>query len=136
MVCIYCGHDTQVINSRLQKRLNQTWRRRKCPNCLAVFSTHEVTSYEDSWRVKTATGSLTPFLRYKLFLSLHKSCEHRPGSVEDAAALTNTVISLLRHQTDKGLLEPTNIVITTYEVLKNFDKAASVHYQAFHPVRN
>jgi transcriptional regulator NrdR family protein len=75
---------------------------------------------------------LTPFLKDRLFLSLHKSCEHRKQSIEDASALTDTVVSLLRSQAAKGLLETTNIAITAYEVLKNFDKAAAVHYQAFH----
>ena len=132
MVCLYCGSETQVINSRLQKRQNQTWRRRRCLNCQAVFSTHESASYEDSWRVKAPDGSLKPFLRNKLFLSLHKSCEHRPKSVEDATSLTHTVISLLRPQTANGLLEPANIILTAQEVLKNFDASAAVHYEAFH----
>ena len=133
MVCIYCSDETRVINSRHQKRLNQVWRRRKCDNCLAVFSTHEAASYEDSWRVQAADASLRPFLRNKLFLSLHKSCEHRKRSVEDATGLTSTVISLLGHQTDAGLLEASSIAITAHEVLQNFDKAAAVHYLAFHP---
>jgi len=133
MVCIYCGNETQVINSRLQKRLNQTWRRRKCVDCHAVFSTHEGASYEDSWRVQTSDDKLRPFLRNKLFLSLHKSCEHRGKSVEDATSLTNTVIALLGHQADAGLIEASSIALTAHEVLQNFDKAAAVHYLAFHP---
>jgi transcriptional regulator NrdR family protein len=133
MVCIYCNAETQVVNSRPQKRLNQVWRRRKCLHCHALFSTQEKVSYQDSWRVKTTAGALTPFLKNKLFLSLHKSCGHRKQSIEDATALTDTVISLLRTQTSQGLLETTDIAFTAYEVLNNFDKAAAVHYQAFHP---
>ena len=133
MVCIYCGSGTQVVNSRLQKRLNHVWRRRRCVECGAVFSTHEMPAYEDSWRVKTPEGALMPFQRDKLFLSLYKSCEHRPGAAEDAGGLTATVIGLLRHQDDKGLFEAENISLTAWEVLNNFDKAAAVHYQAFHP---
>lgn len=133
MVCIYCGGDTQVVNSRHQKRLNQVWRRRHCLSCEATFSTHELTAYNDVWRVKTEKGHLVPFHRNKLFLSLYKACEHRKHAIEDTTALVDTVLALLRTQTDKGLLEPTNIVITVQEVLNNFDKAAAVHYQAFHP---
>jgi transcriptional repressor NrdR len=132
MVCTYCGGDTQVTNSRHQKRLNQVWRRRHCLNCGATFSTHEVAVYEGSWRVLTEKGSLTPFHRDKLFLSLHKSLEHRKRSVEDATGITNTVISLLLSQADKGVLEPTSIALTAHEVLKNFDNAAATHYAAFH----
>lgn len=133
MVCIYCGHDTQVTNSRPQKRLNQVWRRRHCPNCSATFSTEERTVYDEVWRVKTETGALAPFRQNKLLLSLYKSLEHRTHALEDATALVNTIIGLLRTQTEHGLLEATNISITASEVLNNFDKAAAVHYQAFHP---
>jgi len=99
-----------------------------------VFSTHERASYEDGWRVEAANGSLTPFLKNKLFLSLHTSCAHRTQAIEDATALTNTVISLLRTQNSQGLIEANSIVLTIQEVLNNFDKAAAVHYQAFHPL--
>jgi transcriptional regulator NrdR family protein len=132
MVCTYCGGETQVTNSRHQKRLNQVWRRRHCLSCGATFSTHEAAVYEDSWRVLDARGHMHPFLRNKLFLSLHKSLEHRKRSVEDATGITNTVVSLLLSQADKGVLEPNSIALTAYEVLGNFDKAASTHYAAFH----
>jgi len=73
MVCIYCSGDTQVINSRLQKRPNQVWRRRKCLECGATFTTHELAAYEGSWRVKSSSAGLQPFNKNKLFLSLYKS---------------------------------------------------------------
>lgn len=41
MVCIYCSGETQVINSRPQKRLNNIWRRRKCTACEGIFTTSE-----------------------------------------------------------------------------------------------
>jgi transcriptional regulator NrdR family protein len=132
MVCIYCSGETQVVNSRHQKRINQTWRRRKCQHCSAVFSTHERPAYEDSWRVRTASGELVPFLGDRLFLSLHKSCEHREHHIEDSRALSNTVISMLGNQAHQGLLETANIAHTAYQVLNSFDTAAAVHYGAFH----
>lgn len=132
MVCTYCGHDTQVVNSRHQKRLNQVWRRRKCTNCGAVFSTHEAADYEASWRVLDTNGSLHPFLRDKLLISLHKSLEHRPTAVADASGLLNTIVSLLRPLAAKGTLEASEIALTTREVLIKFDNAAATHYAAFH----
>lgn len=132
MVCVYCGSKTEVTNSRHQKRLNQVWRRRHCLNCGGIFTTHEMTAYEGSWRVQTASGSLQPFSRDKLLMSLHKSLEHRPTPVDDASGLTATVISLLSNQTDKGLLQAESIALTVQAVLQNFDKAAAVHYAAFH----
>jgi transcriptional regulator NrdR family protein len=132
MVCTYCGSKTEVVNSRHQKRLNQVWRRRHCLNCGAIFSTHEATSYEGSWRVQTATSGLQPFLRDKLLLSVHKSLEHRPDSTTDASAITATIVSQLGQLSDKGLITSKQIIKTVQETLDNFDKPAAVHYAAFH----
>jgi transcriptional regulator NrdR family protein len=132
MVCTYCGGKTEVTNSRHQKRVNQVWRRRHCLNCGATFSTHELTAYDSVWRVQTDETSLTPFNRQKLFVALYMACEHRPTALDDATALTTTVISLLQKHANHGLLENTDIALTSYEVLKNFDKAAAVYYEARH----
>ena len=134
MVCIYCSHGTSVVNSRLQRRVNQTWRRRKCQNCGATFTTHEAAAYEGSVAVKTVTGRLIPFTRDKLFVSLLKSCQHRSTAVNDASALTNTVISKLLPEVKDGFLPISSIIATAESVLKHFDKAAGVHYHAYHPV--
>lgn len=40
MTCPYCGSDTKVINSRPQE--DSVWRRRKCVDCKARFSTTEI----------------------------------------------------------------------------------------------
>lgn len=133
MVCIYCGQNTQVINSRLQKRANQIWRRRKCLKCGAVFSTHEHAVYEAAWRVKTSRSSLEPFVREKLFLSLYKSCSHRKTATYDAVALTDTVISGLGKQIRNGVIESETIAHEAMSILKRFDTPAAVHYKAFHP---
>jgi transcriptional regulator NrdR family protein len=100
--------------------------------CGAVFSTLEIADYEASWRVLDPKGSLHPFLRNKLLVSLHKSLEHRPKSIEDATGLVETVISLLRPLANRGTLEANQITITVQQVLTNFDNAAATHYAAFH----
>ena len=136
MVCIYCLSDTQVTNSRLQKRANQVWRRRKCVNCGATFSTQESAIYEGAWQVKDSMGRLTPFSRNKLLLSLYKSLEHREHALTEAEALMDTIIGkLLRGGgSQRGLLAPDSIIQTTYSTLQRFDTPASVSYLAFHPL--
>jgi len=131
--CIYCGGDTQVINSRHQKRLNRVWRRRKCLECDAIFSTGESADYAAAWRVRTATGKLRPFSRNQLLLSLYKSLEHRKSALSDAEALLDTIISGLQPQVVQGALEIATIRDMTLLTLQNFDKPASVSYAAFHP---
>jgi len=130
MVCIFCGQNTQVINSRRQKRLNSTWRRRRCIACKNVFTTEEFADYSGSWQVRHGVGQLSAFDRDKLLLSLHRSCLHRKQALRDAQSLTNTIISSLNP--DQGMVEASSISSLCKKTLKRFDKAAFSHYDAFH----
>lgn len=132
MVCLQCQQKTQVINSRPQLRNNQQWRRRQCTVCGSIFSTVESADYSALWAVKGPLKPLIPFKRDKLLLSLHQSLEHRPKSLDDAAALTDTVINNLRSLATGGLLTTKQITQTAQVALNRFDKSASVHYQAMH----
>ena len=68
-------------------------------------------------------------------MSVYDSLKHRKTALEDATGLTDTVISkLLPHMKD-AVLDKSLIIITTTTILKRFDKAASTHYKAFHPVK-
>jgi transcriptional regulator NrdR family protein len=99
-----------------------------------VWSTIEAVDYPQALTVQKK-GSLEPFVRERLFISLYDSCKHRPQALEDARALTQTVISKLLPQVQNATL-PREIIITTVgAVLKNFDHAAHVHYTAYHPSR-
>ena len=132
MVCVQCGQKTQVINSRPQVRNNQVWRRRQCLTCKTVFSTIEAADYAAVWAVKSPSKPLQPFSRDKLYLSLHRSCQHRDTAISDAAALAETVIKKLAGEVRDGTLSSKTIVRTAVVALNRFDTAASVHYQAFH----
>ncbi|HUY85372.1 MAG TPA: hypothetical protein VMU97_02555, partial [Candidatus Dormibacteraeota bacterium] len=131
MVCVHCGDKTKVSNSRRQHKGNQVWRRRQCLQCGAVFSTTESVQYELAWAVRRG-NRLGPFQRDKLFLSLHRSCQHRKSALSDAKSLTETVIHKLRGRVTKGTLDSSDIALVAQVALNRFDKAASVHYQAFH----
>lgn len=132
MVCVYCGNETNVTNSRPQKRLNQVWRRRRCSSCRAIVTTIEAIDYAAAWRVKRANGRLYPFSRDKLFISLYNSLQHRKSAIDDAAALTATVIRSLALVQARSTLEPAMIRSAVTTALNRFDKAAATHYEAFH----
>lgn len=112
--------------------MNQVWRRRKCTTCGVVFTTNEVTDYGGSIAVRDHSGTLSPFSRDKLLFSLHASLQHRKTATRDASSLTDTVISRVLAQSQHSVIEDRNIVNTAYLVLLRFDKAAAVHYEAFH----
>lgn len=132
MVCTYCGKDTRVINSRLQKRTNSIWRRRKCQGCLAVFSTAEHVDYEKSWVVQYISGPDSPFLRDKLLISIYKACQHRQTAMQDAIGLTNTIIGKVSADIHNGRLAVNSLAGTAHRVLARFDTPAAISYQAFH----
>jgi transcriptional repressor NrdR len=132
MVCIQCGGETAVTNSRHQKRLNQVWRRRHCKNCGSVFTTEESASYGGSWAVQGRSGVLSPFSRDKLLLSLHRSLQHRESALNDASALADTIIKKLSSSIKEGRLESQQVKQAVQVALNRFDKPASVHYAAFH----
>jgi transcriptional regulator NrdR family protein len=132
MVCVYCSEKTSVINSRLQKRNNTIWRRRQCKSCKSIFTTQEIAQYMAVWLVKAKNDTLSPFQRDRLFLSLYRSCQHRPNALTDAAGLVDTAISNLAGKGSHGVLEASTIKQVAQVALNRFDKAASTHYAAFH----
>jgi transcriptional repressor NrdR len=136
MVCVVCNGETRVINSRLQKRSNQVWRRRQCLVCNTVFTTGETVQYANVWRVKGTDDSYSLFSRDKLLISIYRSCQHRPTALADAAALTDTVISKLQPKSIDGILDAQTIVRITNVALNRFDQAASMHFEAFHKQAN
>jgi transcriptional repressor NrdR len=132
MVCIYCAGPTKVTNSRPQKRLLQTWRRRACTKCGAIFTTNEAIDLNGSMIVRHTDGSVTPFSRDKLFVSVLRAVGHRAQPLADAGALTATIIAKLLHSTTQAAVTPADIIKLVLSTLKNFDTAASVQYQAYH----
>lgn len=135
MVCIYCGSKTDVTNSRPQKRLNRTWRRRECRQCGAVFTTIEAAQLAEGLTVArdTPTTGLQPFVRDKLFVSIYASCQHRSEALEDAAALTDTIIGRLSDIQTGGIVASHALRELVHTTLARFDSASAVHYRAFHP---
>ena len=133
MVCIYCGAETSVINSRPQKRSNHIWRRRQCTDCTAVFTTSEAPDLSKCL-VVVRGKALQPFSRDKLFLSVHSSLKHRKTALTDASGLTDTILSRLYPHIASGTLPVLSIVATTLKTLKHFDTASATHYEAFHPL--
>jgi len=131
MKCVYCDEETKVINSRLQKKANQVWRRRNCTACGAIFTSIERVDTEQALSV-VKNDAHQPFSRDKLLFSIYDSLKHRKTAESDATALTATILGKLMKATDEATITRQKIVDLTYEVLNNFDNAAATHYQAFH----
>lgn len=135
MVCIYCHSETEVTNSRSKARNPSVWRRRACKSCDAQFTTLELPSYDSALTVQGQDKKhLYPFSRDKLLLSLHQALGHRKTALDDATALTGTVIGRLfqRKLFKKGVLGVNDLSVVAHEVLKRFDPLAAATYKAYH----
>lgn len=133
MVCIYCSGDTKVANSRLQKRTNRVWRRRRCLECGAVFSTEEQAVTDKSIVFKDS-NVLEPFSREKLLLSVYDTLRHRKTAVGDATALCDTIWSKAYLHITDGIILRDDLVRITAATLQRFDRAGATAYLAFHPI--
>ncbi len=133
MVCIYCGHETRVTNSRPQKRLSGTWRRHLCKQCGAIFTSLERADYQASWRYEDAESHIVPFDRDTLLVSVYEACKHRPDAVRDATALAETIIGkLLQDKGQRGLITRAWLIEVATQTLHAFDTVAGVYYAAYH----
>ncbi len=132
MVCIYCGGETYVTNSRKQKRSNQIWRRRQCKACHAVFTSHESIDLTSALMV-ASRGSTKPFITDMLFTEVLLALQDRKDFYVAGREVTSTVTSqLLKHSTHPVIQAPT-ISQVAAKVLKRLDKRAYLRYLAEHP---
>lgn len=132
MVCIYCGSETEVYNSRPQKRSNQVWRRRRCSRCQAAFTSLESVDYSNVIRVE-AQDAYRPFLTDLLYTEILLALSDRQNAYIEARELTNTIIKNLMQLPSHPLFKPHDISQTAAMVLERFDKRAWHRYAAEHP---
>lgn len=128
MVCIYCDAKTKTINSRLKKRSYSTWRRVSCPNCKAVMTTEENVDLSLAIRVQKKNGSLEPFSRDKLYLSIHHSLDHINTSKVLTSALVSTVINNILKDIKTPLVTTNTISEYTGRVISRFNAAGAIKY--------
>ena len=131
MVCPFCLHKkTNVYNSRAGRRLNQTWRRRECPNCKRQFTTHESAAPADILTLRDG-NKLTSFSHITLLLSILKALDHRKDPDATVEYLCGTIEQKLYHKSSQdasGVINKADIVDFTSSTLKNFDAVAYVKY--------
>lgn len=134
MVCVYCQSKLAVINSRPQKRTNSVWRRRACPACKSVFTTVEAVDYGFLFIYNRPGSPIEPFSETKLLISVYEACKHRKSPEEDAKHLTDTIIHRVFTSSPGTTVQRNLVIDKALLVLRQFDKAAAVQYEAFHHI--
>jgi transcriptional repressor NrdR len=132
MVCIFCSHETMVINSRHQKRANNIWRRRRCTHCAATFTSHEAADLTQTLRVRKPGDVTEPFYRDKLFVSILKVCDTLPDPYEAAGALCDTALQTITKHVGDGVLDSGEIARSTARILKRFEPLVALRYASLH----
>jgi transcriptional repressor NrdR len=132
MVCIYCGKNTSVVNSRYKKHDHKVWRRRLCSECGAILTTFENYDLSTSLLVKKRSGGLQSFSRDKLLISIAKAVEHKKTPSQAASELTQTVLRhLLKNKPLPKIISTQNISDMTSLVLKRYDPASAIKYLSY-----
>jgi len=129
---MYCGGDTKVTNSRLQKRNNQIWRRRECTVCHAVFTSHEVFELESALSI-SQNGQISPFMPDLLLKELMTALQDRNDVYTASREVMGTIIAKLLTLPQRPVFSPADISRSASEVLKRFDRRAHLRYVADHP---
>ena len=128
MFCIYCGADTRVTNSRRQKRNNQIWRRRKCTDCGAIFTSHEALDLSTGFLVGSEKPQ--PFVEDKLYSDLLDALKDHNDSYTAAREATYTVIGQLLKSSKKPQFSKEDISRAAAGVLERLDQRAYLRYRA------
>jgi len=132
MVCPYCANISSVTNSRTRHRRYQTWRRRKCHICHAVWTTHEIYDYTTTHRVrKSRSRRVEPFSRDLLLLSIYDALRHRKHAYQEAGSLTDTVVMKILIKKEP-IISSDDIRIITLTTLESFDEIAGALYASAH----
>lgn len=84
-------------------------------------------------RYAQANGTLLPFSRDALFISLYESCKHRETAIRDASNLAQQVIRKLTRETGQpGLITRAEVITACTDILTPFDATATAVYAAYH----
>jgi transcriptional repressor NrdR len=132
MFCINCFHSrTAVTNSRGNKKQPSIWRRRKCPECGALFTTYERPSLADNKAIQLQDGHTEAFNLGKLIISIAKAFAHLPKEAAyNSLWLAQTVEDRLSSQ--REVIAAEDIAAVTHDALRHFDELAAVQYAAQH----
>lgn len=131
MKCPYCASPSSVTNSRSRASGMQTWRRRECDQCHALWTTHEIIEPRSAYHVIRVKKRSEPFSRDKLFVSIMNALSHRKTALPDSSGLTETILHRI-YLLQQASLTPNTIAKLTHETLLRFDATAAAVYQATH----
>lgn len=135
MVCPFCASETKIYNSRGTHGKTQTWRRHRCKQCQASFTTREKIDWNGSVSVRASSQTdiqteTTPYSRERLFISLLKASENLILAPSTLSDLCDTIeYQLQKDGFFNGQTQGTTQITTTVtSVLHRFDANLALQY--------
>ncbi len=135
MICIKCtSQNTNVVNSRLQKKTSLVWRRRQCAHCKSVFTTHETPRPNEYYLVHSSKETTPrPYNLGRLVISIGECFSHDPERGKETAIwLAQSVERQIATFSEDELVTSSIIAHLTHTTLKRYDAVAAVQYAARH----
>lgn len=130
MKCPYCRFEsTDVVNSRATRNNTQTWRRRKCLGCSAIFTTYEQPNLSFIM-VRKKSGQNERYSRAKLFAGMYGATLSIPNKELVVEELTCEVEDRLLDLRQKEVTTE-QIATAVLQVLHERNTAAFARYLAY-----
>jgi transcriptional repressor NrdR len=132
MKCPICRENkNEVYNTRLTRFGTQTWRRRRCLNCDASFTTYEQPDLKFLKILGDSSNKTAPYSRATLFSSVYNAFAGSTAKPSVIDAVTDNIEAKLLDLQDHTITteQITDIVLST---LKHFDSAAFLRYLSDH----
>lgn len=129
MVCPFCASETKIYNSRATSGKTQTWRRHRCGQCQARFTTKEKIDWNGAVAVVTDEQA-APYSRERLFISLLKAGENLQLAPATLSDLCDTVeYHLQKQQFFRGVQQDAGRITTAVTtVLHRFNPNLALQY--------
>jgi|GEM_PF-2332550 len=127
MNCLFCGHTTQVTNSR--SRSHTVWRRRSCRED-HTFTTYETVDTAQI-TVRKRDNNLQPLQTTKILLSLAKSGVSHDSAVSLERTIRNKLMDSLITRADANELTTEQIDAIAYQTLSAYDQRYGDRYRSY-----
>lgn len=130
MICPFCSSGTKIYNSRQTDSGLVTWRRHRCKQCQAKFTSRERIDWGSLVKVRNSKGEIEPYQHAKLYGSIFTAFYHKKPSGDTLSSLCDNIEAQCNSQKlfQQAFVTTESLIRASYQVLARFDRAAALAY--------
>lgn len=134
MKCIVCHTgNLEITNSRKHPSQLRVWRRRKCSDCGALFTTKELPDYDRAFSIQTGKrkSATTPFERTALLAQLFAAGGHIKQQ-QDLLYLAETIAAkaFVKAAEHDFVISSIDYRLIVLEALEAYEKLLAANFEA------